>query len=373
MAMTDRTLSAALLVVEDDLEAINALYYGRGWTDGLPIVPPTPERVRRMLAWTDRDPDTVLLVVPPNQGEATVETVAIAAVMAGCPPEAMPLLVTAVEALADPAFNLLGVMATTYPSGVLLIANGPLAAEAGLQGGSGALGPGWRANATIGRALRLLLINTGGGEPGKTDKSTLGHAGRFTYALAENERESPWEPLHVTRGLAAEDSAVTILPAEAPHNVNDHYSASAEGVLTMVLGTLLSLGSNNFFYDSEVVVFLSPEHAAVVARDGWSRADVQRFIFERAALPMERWSRENIHGRFRDKYPEQYATADAAKTLIPLVRAPDRVLVVVAGGAGRHSATVSSIGISRAVTRLVTTRDGRPARSLNDFRSQSNA
>lgn len=368
--MSDRDLSAERLVVEDDLETINALYFARGWTDGLPIIPPTPERVRRMLAWTDRDPATVLLVVPPKRGEATVETLAIAAVMAGAPPEAMPLLVTAVEALGDPAFNLFGVMATTYPSGILLIANGPLAAEIGLHGGSGALGPGWRANATIGRALRLLLINTGGGEPGKLDKSTLGHGGRFTYTLAENEQESPWEPFHVARGLAAGTSAVTILPAEAPHNINDHYSASAEGVLTMVLGTLLSLGSNNFFYDSEVVVFLSPEHAAAVARDGWTRADVQRFIFERAALPMDRWSRENIHGRFRDKYPERYATADAATTLIPLVRGPDRVLVVVAGGAGRHSATVGSIGISRAVTRLVTTRDGRPARSLSDFQSR---
>ncbi len=361
-------LSADLLAVEDDLETINGLYFDRGWTDGLPIIPPTPDRVRRMLAWTDRAPDSVLLVVSPKRGEATVETVAIAAVMAGAPPQAMPLLVTAVEALGDPAFNLFGVMATTYPSGVLLIANGPLATEIGLHGGSGALGPGWRANATIGRALRLLLINTGGGEPGKLDKSTLGHGGRFTYTLAENEQESPWEPFHVARGLAAADSAVTILPAAAPHNVNDHYSASAEGVLTMVLGTLLSLGSNNFFYDSEVVVFLSPEHAAAVARDGWTRADVQRFVFERAALPMERWSRENIHGRFMDKYPEQYANADAATTLIPLVRGADRVLVVVAGGAGRHSATVGSIGISRAVTRLVTTRDGKPARSLSEFR-----
>ncbi len=366
--MSAPKLSADLLAVEDDLEVINALYHARGWTDGLPIIPPTPERVRRMLAWTDRDPESVLLAVPPRRGEATVETVAIAAVMAGAPPEAMPLLITAVEALGDPAFNLFGVMATTYPSGVLMIANGPLAEECGMHGGSGALGPGWRANATIGRAIRLLLINTGGGEPGKLDKSTLGHGGRFMYTLAENEQESPWEPFHVTRGLRPEESAVTILPAAAPHNVNDHYSASAEGILTMLLGTLLSVGSNNFFYDSEVVVFLSPDHAAVVARDGWTRADVQRAIFERGFLPMQCWSAENIHGRFRDKYPEQYATADAATTRIPLVRAPDRVLVVVAGGAGRHSATASSIGISRAVTRQVTRRDGRPAYSLSEFK-----
>lgn len=368
MSEAVQAIQAQRLVVEDDLEAINALYLSRGWSDGLPIIPPTPERVRRMLAATDRRADEVLLRVPPNQGEAAVETVAIAAVMAGCGPEAMPLLITAAEALGDPLFNLLGVMATTYPSGVLMIANGPLAAEAGVQGGSGALGPGWRANVTIGRALRLLLVNTGGGEPGKIDKSTLGHAGRITYTLAENEKESPWEPFHVSRGLAPEDSAVTILPAAAPHNVNDHFGKSADSVLTMVLGTLLSLGSNNFFYDSEVVVFLSPEHAALVAREGLTRADVQKYIFERAVLPMERWSADNIHGRFRDKYPEQYATADAVKTMIPLVRAPDRVLVVVAGGAGRHSATVGSIGISRAVTRRVTTRDGRPARTLADFR-----
>ena len=135
--MSAPKLSADLLAVEDDLEVINALYHARGWTDGLPIIPPTPERVRRMLAWTDRDPESVLLAVPPRRGEATVETVAIAAVMAGAPPEAMPLLITAVEALGDPAFNLFGVMATTYPSGVLMIANGPLAEECGMHGGSG--------------------------------------------------------------------------------------------------------------------------------------------------------------------------------------------------------------------------------------------
>lgn len=367
MSATVQEIRAERLVVEDDLEKVNALYQARGWTDGLPIIPPTAERVCRMLAATDRSADEVLLRVPPSGGEAAVETLAIAAVMAGCDPKAMPLLVTAAEALGDPAFNLLGVMATTYPSGVLMICNGPIAAEAGVQGGSGALGPGWRANVTIGRAIRLLLINCGGGEPGKIDKSTLGHAGRITYTLAENEKESPWEPFHVSRGFAPEESTVTVLPAEAPHNVNDHFGKSADSVLTMVLGTLLSLGGNNFFYDSEVVVFLSPEHAALVAREGLSRADVQKYFHERAYLPMQRWSADNIIGRFRDKYPEQYATADAAKTMIPLVRAADRILVVVAGGAGRHSATVGSIGISHAVTRRVDTRDGRPARTLADF------
>jgi len=366
--MVKNNRSAKRLIIQDNLEDINDLYFTRGWSDGLPIIPPTVERVARMLSWTDRDPDTLLLKVPPQQGEATVETLAIAAVMAGCKPQSMPILVTAAEALSDPQFNLLGVMATTYPSGVLLIGNGSIAAQTGLHGGSGALGPGWRENITIGRALRLLLINAGGSEPGKIDKSTLGHAGRITYTLAENEAESPWEPLHVSRGLSPNDSAVTILPAEAPHNINDHFGSSAEGILSMIVGTLVSLGSNNFFYDSEVVIFLSPEHAAAVARDGWKRADIQKFIFNRAKLPLDSWSPENIIGRFRDRYPEQYSSSDEKNTLIPIVRAPDRVLVVVAGGAGRHSATVGSIGISRAVTRRVNLRDGSPARSLDEFR-----
>src|SRR2546422_111037 len=210
-------------------EEIDALYQERGWTDGLPIVPPTEAAVREFLRWTDRDPRDVLGVLPPRQGEATVERVAANAVMAGCRPEYLPVVLAGIEALADPLFNLDAIQATTHPVAPLLVVNGPIAREIGLNAGYNAFGQGFRANVTIGRAVRLVLMNVGGGLPGSGDRATQGSPAKLAYCVAENEAESPWEPLHVEAGFPRDVSVVTVFGCEGPHNIQDHYSNTGLG------------------------------------------------------------------------------------------------------------------------------------------------
>ncbi len=187
-------LASQVIELTDSLEAVQAYFLERGWTDGLPVVPPTPERVEAMLAGIDAEPDLVVGKIPPLWGDATVEKVAINAVMAGCRPAALPALVAALEAMLEPAFNLYGVQATTHPVAPLLIVHGPAAARLGMHAGAGALGPGNAANATLGRAVRLCLWNLGGARPGAGDMATLGSPTKYTYALAEREDASPWGP-----------------------------------------------------------------------------------------------------------------------------------------------------------------------------------
>src|SRR5713226_5876282 len=224
---------------------INRHYQDQGWTDGLPIVPPTEDDVREFLRFTDRAPREVVAVLPPRQGEATVERVAINAIMAGCRPEYLPVVIAAVEALADPAFNLDSIQATTHPVAPLLIVNGPIARETGINAGYNAFGQGFRANVTIGRAIRLLLMNVGGGLPGTGDRATQGSPAKIAYCVAENEAESPWEPLHVEAGLPADVSIVSAFGCEAPHNIQDHHSNTARGILLTIAGAMGQAGSNN--------------------------------------------------------------------------------------------------------------------------------
>src|SRR5437870_1271218 len=192
-------------------------YFEQGWTDGLPVVPPTPDAVDAAVAALGGDPDFVECRVPPRHGSLTREVLAINLVMAGCKSEYAPVVRAALLALAAPAFNLNGVQATTHMAAPLLVVNGPVARDIGMNGGVNAFGSGNRANATIGRAIRLVLLNVGGGWPGDLDKSTLGHPGKYTYAVAENEAESPWAPYHVEKGFAAEDSTVFVIAAAQRH------------------------------------------------------------------------------------------------------------------------------------------------------------
>ena len=202
----------------DPVAAVNRLYRERGWTDGLPIVPPTEIAVLEFLNATDRDPREVIGVLPPRQGEATVERIAANAVMAGCCPEYFPVVLAAIEALADPLFNLDSVQATTHPVAPLIVVNGPIVREIGLNGGYNAFGQGCRANVTIGRAVRLVLMNVGGGLPGSGDRATQGSPAKLAYCVAENEAGSPWEPLHVEAGFPRDASVVTVFGCEGPHN-----------------------------------------------------------------------------------------------------------------------------------------------------------
>jgi hypothetical protein len=352
--------------VDDDFDAINELFHGRGWTDGLPIVPPTTERVERMLAYCDRPWDATIATLAPRYGVATPLRIAANAVMAGCVPPHLPLLLTAVDALAAEPFNLYAIQTTTHPCAPLTLVNGPIARELGINAGHNAFGQGTRANAAIGRAIRFLLLNIGGGIPGSGDMATLGQPAKFSYCVAEHEAASPWEPLHVERGFTAETSTVTVAGCEGPHNINDHGSTTGAGVLAMAAGTIAITGSNNVYYAGEPLVVFGPEHAATIARDGFTKADVKRFLYEHARVPLARFSRENADGRLRMIW-SKLVTDSLADTLLPLAQRPEDFMVVVAGGAGKHSAFIPTFGATRSVTRAIRLADGRPAASVQDF------
>ena len=357
------------ITVEDDYDAINQLYLERGWTDGLPIVPPTATRIAAMLAYCDQAEDGSYAEVAPRYGAATPLRVAANAVMAGCRPEYFPIIVLALQCMAEKQFNSYGLQTTTHPGAPLIIVNGPIAREIGLNAAQNVFGPGTHANATIGRAISLCLRNIGGAIPGSTDMATFGTPAKYTYCVAENEAASPWAPLHVELGFAADTSTVTVAAAEAPHNVNDHQSLTGEGVLKMIAGTLSTTGSNDIYYTktSQPIVAFGPEHAALVAASGFSKADVKRFLFEHAHMPMNRFSDEHIEHRLRRNFPERYANApDDAP--VPMFQAPELLMLLVLGGVGKHSMVIPSFGITTHVTRALTLPDGRLARSIEDFR-----
>ena len=258
----------------DELEEM----FERGWSDGLPVIPPTPERVQAMLG--GRDPSTSLGDVPPAMGEATLERLAACAVLAGCRPEYFPVVVAAAVAALDPAFNLNGQAVTTQPAGQLVILNGPASEGLGLNASIGALGPGNRANLTIGRALRLMVSLTGGGYPGRMDRATLGHPGKIGFCLAEDELASPWEPLHVERGFEPDQSVVTLIACDAPMSISDHRSLTPEE-LTGVLGwAAAATWSPNWWpLGGSSLFVIRPEHAALFGDAGWSKQRVREEMF----------------------------------------------------------------------------------------------
>lgn len=345
------------ITAEDSLEAVNELFGQRKWTDGLPIVPPTEARVQRMLAHADRAPGEVVSILPPRWARATVEKVAINAVMAGCKPEYLPVVLAAVEAVAEEDFNLAGIQATTNPATPMVIVNGPVAKALDINGGPNAMGPGWQANATIGRALRLILMNIGGGLPGSTDKSCQGQPGKYTFCLAENEAQNPWLPLHVERGFPAEASTVTVVGATGTSNMIIKCASAAE-LLPMLAGSMTGLGSNNYLLGGEPLVLLCPEHAAVLAREGLSKEAVKRYLFEHSQVPLGRFSPMNI-GMMEAARRREFATWDA-DTLIPLAQRPEDIMIVVAGGASLHSTFIPTFGHTRAVTKPLLRKDGNP-------------
>jgi hypothetical protein len=365
--VSDLGPAAATFDFDGAWEAIDAHYQARGWTDGLPIVPPTEAAVQAFLGWTDRDPREVLGVLPPRQGEATVERVAVNAVMAGCRPEYLPVVLAAVEALADPLFNLDSVQATTHPVAPLLVVNGPIAREIGLNAGYNAFGQGFHANVTIGRAVRLVLMNLGGGLPGTGDRATQGSPAKIAYCVAENEADSPWEPLHVEAGLPADVSVVTVFGAEGPHNIQDHYSNTATGVLRTVAGAMGQAGSNNLLGAGWPLLSLGPEHAATIAGDGFTKRQVKEFLFEHARFPLAALGAE-----YRRYQIERRGARDAPDTMLPIVRAAEDISVIVVGGAGKHSSWQPTFGDgTRPARRVIAARDGTPLRRVADVRAST--
>jgi len=361
------TAPGASFEAEDDSESAFEYCLARGWSDGLPVVLPTAERIERMLVYCDRPLDQPLAAIPPRYGAATPLRLAANAVMAGCRPEYFPLVMLAIEAMAEEPFNLYGIQATTHPCAPLILVNGPIARELDINCGHSALGAGSRANATIGRAVRLALVNIGGAIPGAGDMSTYGGPTKFTYCAAENEAASPWEPLHVEHGFARDTSTVTVVAAEPPHNINDHESTTGAGLLKTIAGTIAITGSNNGYHASEPVVLISPEHAATIAGDGYSKQRVKEYLFEHGSVPLGRFSDENIQRRFRVKFPQRYGNA-GPDALVTMVQKAEDFLVVVIGGAGKHSAYMPTFGSTHAVTRALVRSDGTPAASVEDLR-----
>lgn len=331
--------------VADSYEVINNLFIEKKWSDGLPIIPPTLESVERMLNGTKRSSEDVVAVVPPIFGEATVEKIAINAVMAGCLPDYLPLIITAVEAMCEKPVNLRGVQVTTHPASLLLIVNGPVIKDLDINSKSGTFGPGWRSNATIGRAIRLILMNIGGAFPGQIAMSTQAQPSKYTFCIAENEEENPWEPLHVERGFEASASTVTVAATENPHNINEHSAVTAEEMLTTIAGTIATMGNNNIIsQNGEPIIALGPEHAATLARDGLSKNDIRAFLHEKARVP-----RNRFHKRAIQQY---YANLDE-DSLIPMVKEKNDLMIVVVGGPGKHSSFLPTFGDSRSVTKAI--------------------
>jgi len=229
-------------VVDEDIDAIE-YYFERGVTDGLPVVPPTEARMGRMLAVTARPADEVVALVPPNYGAATIEKIAVNAVMAGCKPEYLPVVIAGVQAMCAEPVSLHGVQGTTHTATPLFIVNGPVRQQLDINCATGVFGSGWRANATIGRALRLIMTNIGGARPAEIDKSAMGHPGKYTFLIGEYEEASPWEPLHVEKGYRPEQSTVSVYCCDAPQCISNHGSRTAEGILTTIAASMAWAGS----------------------------------------------------------------------------------------------------------------------------------
>lgn len=346
----------ATISIEGDLADVQRWFDERGMTDGLPIVPPTPERVGAMLASVPDPAQTSLGLMMPRSGNVTLEKLAVNAVMAGARPPYFRVIVAAVRAMLHPQFNLYGINATTHPVAPLLIVHGPIARELEICGGTGCLGPGFTANATIGRALRLILMNVGGAHPGEGDRATHGGPAKFSYCMTENVADSPWPEFHTTRGFAAGEDAVTLYGGEAPHNIKDNDSTTPERLLELTADVMRELGQNSWYVAhengrSESLVILCPEHAAIVAGAGFSRNDVAQFLLRRAVRPLRDLRAFGGMYRQRDWAPWLLGLAESGDDVaIPLVRDAQDILILVAGGAGKHSLFIPSFGPTFSVT-----------------------
>src|SRR3989440_882043 len=277
--LRSRRLERARL--EDEAEA----FFERGWTDGLPVVPPTPARVLRMLEGTSRAADEVVATVGPDFADCTVEKAAVNAVLAGCRPEYFPVVLAAVEAACTDEFNMHGLLCTTWFCGPVIIVNGPIATEIGMNSGVNALGQGNRANATIGRALQLVVRNIGGGRPGEIDRATLGGPGKYTFCFAEDEAGSPWEPLAVERGIPEGTSAVTLFAGSGPHGFADQKSREPESLARSMAWALDGVFHPKLALMSDAVLVVAPEHGRVFREAGWSKARLRSRLIELLTKP----------------------------------------------------------------------------------------
>ena len=342
---TGVVLTSRHIELSDPAEAME-YFYQQGWTDGLPVVPPTPGKVRKFLEYAGKLPDDILGMIPARNRIITAEKVAINAVMAGCVPNYMPVIVAAIEAMCQEAFNLHGISATTGGTAPLLIVNGPVVQQLNINSGVNCFGPGVRANATIGRAIRLILMNVGGSIPGVLDKSCLGHPGKYSYCIAEDEEGNPWQPLSIDRGIPPDVSAVTVFAGEAPHYVNSQAGGTGE----RLVGSIANAMMGTMYMGGNWVLVLCPEHVRIFQHEGWTKEQIREAVYQRAVRPLAEFKR--LSG-----LPDQAITEQDASAIYHNIATPDDLLIVTAGGkAGGFSAVIppwAAGADSRPITRAV--------------------
>jgi len=345
--------------VDPDPEEISQKFYLKRMTDGLPIIPPTKDRVLKLLRYTDLSPDETIAVLPPKMGIATPEKIAVNSVMAGCLPQFMPFVLNCVKSISSEKFNIAGINATTHPVAICTIFNGPLSREIGVGSGAGCLGPGNLANATIGRAMRLCMINIAGALPGVGDHATMGSPAKYSYAFGENEIENPWESLSVERGFDSSVTTSTVMALEAPQNVNDHRSKTAEELLDTISKTASTPGCNNSHVPGEFLLIMSPEHAKTVYNDGFTRQDVKEYLHEQCVVDVK------LADRGGRKIDPELVVGDSVR----ITRSPEDIVIVVAGGVGRHSMVCHGFGTSSgSVTIPIKLKNGIIPKSVEDFK-----
>ena len=336
---------AARVELPDAIDAVGEFLHAEGYTDGLPVIPPTEERVGRVIELMGRAAEEVVAIIPPRQAAATVEAIAVCSVMAGCRPEHVPLVAAAVAAFGEPAFNGRAVQVTSNPASVLVVVNGPVRRRLDIATEADCMGIGTRASVAIGRAVRLVLMNVGGGGAG-IDMACHGFPGKRSFCFGENEEESPWEPLHVERGLAPSRDAVTLFPAQGTANIAVH-GVRPDDVVTALARGMIQPGANNYTVGGEPLLVLNPGHARILGDAGISKATLRERLFEEARVPLAWYSA----AARSVKRLESRAIGDS----IPVADGPDRIAIVVAGAPGTHSTFVPTFGHAVSVTRPIDT------------------
>ena len=349
-AYATRGSRASRITLEDSTDPFE---YCASFGDPLPVVPPTVERVERMLLATPLAPDDVVAMIPPNYAAATVEKIAANAVMAGCEPGMMQVLVPLIRAVCDERFNIHGVQATTHFAAPLVIVNGPIRRERGFASASNVFSNIARANSTLGRALQLILTNLGGARPGEIDMSTLGNPGKFSYCIAENKKANPWEPLHVEMGFKPDQSTVTLFAAEPPRGVSEHNARDAPGVLKAISRMLATSWSYRLCAGIEAIVVLCPEHVKTIARDGFTKQQAREYLLGNTGIPIKHFEDSEGEGTQYVRLYKQ-AVIDGEPCYLKF-QDPSAIKIVVAGGdAGKFSAVISSWAAGARGSQMVT-------------------
>lgn len=332
----------------DSYEQAAELFHERGWTDGVPVTLPTRKLVDAMIAASGRAPDDSIGTVPPKGGEATIEKLAANAVMGGCLPEHFPVVLAAMEGVLAPEHNLNGVSQTTHMCVSLTIVNGPIARRLRFNSRDGVFGNGYRANAAVGRAVRLAIWNLGGAVPWDTDKACMSHPGEYAFCIAEEEEDNPWEPLHVERGMPKGSDAVTVFACEGPHSVL--CNGTPEHMLYTITDSMRTLGNNNQQLGGQMLVVLNPLNAQEFAKRNWSKQDVRMYLWENARRDLaELRACGDSYNEFRQAqedtghYPHRYNLSSPA-TRVPVTVRPEDIHIIVAGGRNYFAAVLPGWG-----------------------------